>query len=76
MAQSPAIVGPVARIENTLRGAAGGQPSTWDSHMCDESCQAGAEVCVHAKEMHQESTGTTGSGDEIETKKKPFLQTV
>ena len=76
MTQRPAVVDPVARIENTLRGAAGGHSSPGTCHLCDEFCQAGAELCVHAKEMHQDSTEVTGSGDEIETEKKPFLQRV
>lgn len=74
MAQRPAIVDPITRIQNSLRDAAGGHPSTWNCHLCNQSFPEGAELWVHAKEMHQDSTEVTGSGDEIDTKKKPFLQ--
>ena len=76
MAQSPTVIGLVGSIENSLPSAAGGQPSTWPCHRHNESCQVGAEECVHAKEMHQDSTEATGSEDEIKTKKKPYLQSV
>ena len=56
MAQSPTVIGLVGRIENTLPSAAGEQPSTWPYHRHNESCQIGAKECVHAKEMHQDST--------------------
>ena len=65
-----------AKTENTLRGAAGGRPNPGTCHLCDESCQAGAELYVHANETHQDSTEATGSGDEIEIEKKQFLQRV
>ena len=73
MTHRPEIVDPTARIENALRGTARGHTSTWTCHLCDESFQAGVKPWIHAEEMHQLST-VTGSGDELEAKKKRVLQ--
>ena len=61
------------RIENTLRGTAGGHTSTWTCYLYSESFQAGVELWIHVKEMHQVSI-VAGSRDELEAKKKRVLQ--
>ena len=73
MIHRPEIIDPMTRIENTLRGTAGGHTSTLACHLCDESFQAGVEPWIHAEEMHQVST-VAGSRDESEAKKKRVLQ--
>ena len=73
MTHRPEIIDPMTRIENTLRGTAGGHTSTWACHLCDESFQAGVEPWIHAEEIHQVST-VAGSRDELEAKKKRVLQ--
>ena len=73
MTHRPEIVDLTARIENALRGTAGGHTSTWICHLCDESFQEGVKPWFHAEEMHQVST-VAGSRDELEAKKKRVLQ--
>ena len=52
MTYRPEIIDPIIRIENTLRGTAGGHTSTWACYLCDESFQAGVEPWIYAEEMY------------------------